>query len=241
MQFVEQTFAPSATAGFAMGRTAKYVTLAEKRIAVKQRRQEYSKTSRYRMLRSAQNRRSYAKQKEMRAVPPTLQVPDLPCELYELSKFVLPTSMRFKDAFRSDEWYADSDDYNDLVLSAWDSPPPYRSSPPGDPHNFQEVLLAYRLRKRKEAEIARLDRYRSDPLRDFSLEVHQELMVCYEEWNQLRTELQNMDRGLEMELSMGLLRWRSRRVHYLEEDFNSLRQGFDLFLGLFVDRWNALR
>ncbi|KAG6836051.1 hypothetical protein H0H93_011948 [Arthromyces matolae] len=222
-----------------MGRTAKYFTLAEKRVAIKQQRQQYSQTS------SAQNHRTYTKQKELRAsastVPPSLQVPDLPCELYELLELPLPTSMSFKDAFRSDEWYDDSDEYNDRVLSAWDMPPPYLASPPENPHRFQDILLAYRLRKRKEAETARLERYRSDPLRDFSSDVHQELMACYEEWKQLSTELKVMGQGLEREFSLGLLRWRSQRVHYLEEDFNSLRQGFDSFLGVFINRWSAIR
>ncbi|KAG6819542.1 hypothetical protein H0H93_010894 [Arthromyces matolae] len=200
-----------------MGRRAKYFTLADKAIAVNQQRLEYSQTSRYRFLRRSQNQRFYAKGKEMRAsastVPPSLQVPDLPSELYELSEFGLPASMRFKDAFRSNEWYADSDEYNDSVLSAWDSPPPYLSPPPENCENFQEVLLAYRLRKRKEVEIARLDKYRSNPLRDFSSDVYQELMVCYNEWEQLRTEIKNMGEGLEMKFS----------------------------LGIFVNRWNAIR
>ncbi|KAG6886594.1 hypothetical protein C0992_003229 [Termitomyces sp. T32_za158] len=191
-----------------------------------------------------QNQRAYQKRKSLITaasnVPASLQLPNLPGKLYKMADFPLPTSTVFQISFRNCDWYEDSD-WADSTLANWNSPPPYASLPSGNADQFYDVLLGYRLRKRKEEEVARLDQYKDNPLCNFATKVHTELIDCHAEWEELDliTEGMQMDPGRE--LGVQLLEWKARRVCHLEQDFLSLQQGFDALLRLFVDCWTPIK
>ncbi|KAG6825487.1 hypothetical protein H0H92_003580 [Tricholoma furcatifolium] len=224
-----------------MGRRAKFLTLAEAQGAAKRRGKEYALTRR-----QSQNRRAYEKLISQTAaisastIPASLSPPQIPRELHDMADISIPTSPIFRLAFGSDNPFEDSE-HDDRMLARWDLPPPYPEPPPGRVRLFFDILMGYRLRQRKNEEIARLERYKDHPLRDFATEVCAELTRCYTEWEVLHKVVGGMHKGFERQLALRLLAWRAYRVLILDQDFASLLQGSDAFLNLYVERWTHIR
>ncbi|KAG6825918.1 hypothetical protein H0H92_001860 [Tricholoma furcatifolium] len=242
-----------------MGRRAKFLTLSEAQGAAKRRGKEYAQTARQvtfrfhsniakrcQEVRKSQNKRAYERLKSRTAVisastiPTSLSPPEIPSQLHDMADISIPTSPIFQLAFGSENPFEDSE-HDDRMLAAWDLPPPYAEPPPGCIRLFFDILMGYRLRQRKKEEVARLERYKYHPLRDFATEVCAELTRCYAEWEALQKVVEGMHKGFERQLAQRLLGWRAYRVLTLEQDFGSLLQGFDAFLNLYVERWTRIR
>ncbi|KAG6809301.1 hypothetical protein H0H92_000770 [Tricholoma furcatifolium] len=168
----------------------------------------------YTELRKSQNRRAYVKHKSRTAaisastIPTSLSPPEIPRQLHDMADISIPTSPIFQLAFGSKNPFEDSE-HDDRMLAAWDLPPPYAELPPGCIRLFFDIMMGYRLRQRKNEEIARLERYKNHPLRDFTTEVCTELTHDYAEWEALNKMVEGMKKGLERQLALRLLKWRA--------------------------------
>ncbi|KAG6826213.1 hypothetical protein H0H92_000692 [Tricholoma furcatifolium] len=222
-----------------MGRRAKSFTEIERQAAARERDHLYLQSSRGKELRSAQNRRAYqtrvARQVTSDSMP-KLQLPALPIVLRESAHFPPPKSPTFKLAFQAKDTLGS--DYRDDRLRHWDSLPPYSQPHPYNVQYLQDVLFGSRLRRRKEEEVARMQRYNSHPLHAFAREVHADLLSAYTGWKALHRELQDFDGSTsDRRLGQGLLQWRAWIVCELEKDFIALEWGNHSFLTVFADRW----
>ncbi|KAF8062350.1 hypothetical protein FPV67DRAFT_1672819 [Lyophyllum atratum] len=245
-----------------MGRRAKYLTQDEKFAGANRRRKEAASTAQYviqvslhscisswwasgQTLRKAQNQRAYELRKAL-APPkppkvslPAFSNPSLSAELIALTDFPTPQSRIFRSAFQSSDALDDTD-YSDSELAKWDCLPPYEHHfIPKHPDRLADALHGYRRRRQHEAETQRLRQYKTEPLTNFAIKLHAELVRRHEFWKKIRAAMVGIPgHSILGQLGMELLRWEARCVWHLEKDLASLRDGSDTFLRLYVDRWS---
>lgn len=198
---------------------------------------------RYKVLRAAQNRRAYLRNRERKHIPSdNFPLPSIPPIMKKLASFPLPLeSYLFRDIAASPAF--ECSDFNDARLEDLSQVTMGTGVPLSldDEAALCAALHGWHLRQQRDYEDARLPRHRALPPNTFLQEIHAEMLQFQREWDELGGLLHASSSHADLVGSKIAWQWKARRFCNLYEDIQAVKEGSGVFLNVYVDRWSTLR
>ena len=193
------------------------------------------------VIRCAQNQRTYEKRKRSSQAYLVAPLPNIPRSLRVMSQSTFPImkmSPLFQQEFRRQDEITQDDH-----LAHWDKFPPYHSSSLSTAYRisgFLELIQGWRLHAQYQYEELRLVCYKTTSELVFLQEIHAEITKCMLEWSELNKLLKTAGfSDVDCKMGRSLLEWKACHVMDLLANWKAVKKGqdSDKFIILYTNRW----